>query len=214
MFTRTCQRSATPNKLIQADGSPSASLLRDIRMAKWWLVSWTTYGTWLPGDTRGYCTWRGRQYIAPPERYAKPGESKYVAAEHSATRQIAEALDVEPVHFSVAEKQTAIRAMVDEISGIAIAPAIISVGRWHVHWLCYFGTLEIRKVVGRVKAAATRELNLEGFVGKRPWAKGCNMKSKATRQACRAAYRYIARHDAQECLIYKWKIDPNYLRFK
>ena len=46
-------------------------------MAKWWLVSWTTYGTWLPGDERGYCTWRKRTYVAPPKRFAKPGEPQH-----------------------------------------------------------------------------------------------------------------------------------------
>ena len=158
-------------------------------MAKWWLVSWTTYGTWLPGDSRGYCTWRGEKYIPPPKRYAKPGEPIYQAQGHVAVRELAEILSEDSVYFNANEKAIAFRAMVEEINQIAIVPAIISVGRWHVHWLCYFGTLRIRSVVGRVKAAATRELNLNGFHGKRPWAKGCNIKSKSTLQQCRAAYK-------------------------
>jgi hypothetical protein len=183
-------------------------------MAKWWLVSWTTYATWLPGDKRGYCTFRGRIYVAPPKRYAKPGEKTYQPTEHKAIREAAEALCDEPVYFESRQKQLALVAMIREIDLIDIAPAIMSVGRWHVHWLCYFGTLEICKVVGRVKAAATRELSLNGFQGKRPWAKGCNIRSKATRQECRAAFKYIADHENQDCLIHKWSIDPKYMRFE
>jgi hypothetical protein len=183
-------------------------------MGKWWLVSWTTYGTWLPGDERGYCTWRKRTYVAPPKRYAKAGEATYRAADHVNVRELAESIAEAAVHFDVKQTKIAFDAMVSEINQIAVAPAIISVGSWHVHWLCYFGTLAIRKTVARVKAGATRELNGNGFSGKRPWTKGCNIKSKATREECRAAYRYIAKHVDQGCLIYKWKIDPRYLRFE
>jgi hypothetical protein len=83
-----------------------------------------------------------------------------------------------------------------------------------VHWLCYFGTLKIRPVVSRVKAAATRELNTRGFQRKKPWTKGCNMRSKSTRQECRNAYKYVRDHRDQGCLIYEWEIDPQYLVFE
>jgi hypothetical protein len=182
-------------------------------MANWWLVSWTTYGTWLPGDPRGYCTWRKKKYIPPPKRYAKPGEPTYHAREYSAVHEIAKATTDQAVYFSRREMKIALAALVAEICDIPIVPAIVSLGPWHVHWLCHFGTLKIRTVTGRVKAAATRELNLSGFQGKRPWAKGCNMRSKRTRLECRNAYRYILNHREQGCLIYDWKIDPSYLEF-
>jgi hypothetical protein len=183
-------------------------------MATWWLVSWTTYATWLPGDKRGYCTWRGREYIPPPKRYAKPGEATYQASEHTHVRAIAESICGEPVYLSRTEIQTALTTMVDEISHISIVPAIMSVGEWHVHWLCHFGKLGIRSTVSRVKAAATRELNALGFQDKKPWTKGCNMKSKCDRRACRNAYKYVRDHRDQGSLIYEWSIDPNYLVFE
>lgn len=182
-------------------------------MAKWWLVSWTTYGTWLPGDKRGYCTRRGKIYVPPPKRYAKPGEAAYNAAEHESIREFAESISDDAVYFSPAEKEIAFDALIEEIDEIANIPAINCVGRWHVHWLCYFGTLKIKPTVARIKAAATRELNQNGFQGKHPWTKGCNIKSKATRRECRAAYKYIADHEQQGCLIHEWKIDPQCLRF-
>jgi hypothetical protein len=183
-------------------------------MAKWWLVSWTTYGTWLPGDERGYCTWRKRTYVPPPKRYATLNEATYRADEHVVVRDAAAAICGDPVRFSAREKRIAFEAMISEIDQVEVAPAIISVGSWHVHWLCYFGTLKIRKVVGRVKAAATRALNAAQFEGKRPWTKGCNMRSKATRDACRSAYKYILRHRGQGCLIHEWPVPDEYPTFE
>jgi hypothetical protein len=182
-------------------------------MANWWLVSWTTYATWLPGDKRGYCTWRGREYIPRPKRYAKRGEATYKASEHTQVHELAELVSEEPVYLSRTEMEIALAAMVDEVSQLAVVPAIMSVGEWHVHWLCHFGKLTIRPTVGRVKAAATRELNACGFQGKKPWTKGCNMRSKTTRRACRSAYKYIRDHCEQRCLIHEWPIDPKYLVF-
>lgn len=183
-------------------------------MSKWWLISWTTYGTWLPGDKRGYCTWRGKQYVPPPERYAKPGEATYQASEHTQVYDIAKFICDKPVYLTSNEMNIALAAMVKEIAQIAIAPAIMSVGDWHVHWFCHFGKLKIRSTVSRVKAAATRKLNALGFDGKKPWTKGCNMKSKTDRRACRNAYKYVRDHRSQGCLIYQWPIDPQYLAFE
>jgi hypothetical protein len=157
-------------------------------MPKWWLISWTTYATWLPGDSRGYCTWRGKQYVAPSKRYAKPGEPTYQSRQHTMVHDLAQSISDEPVHLSREEMQIALAAMVKEIAEIPIVPAIISLGEWHVHWLCHFGKLKIRPTVSRVKATATRELNALGFRGKKPWTKGCNMRSKTDRRACRNVY--------------------------
>ncbi len=182
-------------------------------MAKWWLISWTTYGTWLPGDKRGYCTRRGTIYVPPPKRYAKPGEPTYKAEEHTAIHKLAKSVSGAAVHLTPEQMQLSLDAIIAEISKIPIVPAILSLGEWHVHWLCYFGPFGIDPVVERVKAAATRELKAQGFTGKRPWTRGCNMRSKSNRQACRNAYQYIKRHLDQGCLIHEWPIDPEYLVF-
>jgi hypothetical protein len=182
-------------------------------MSNWWLVSWTTYATWLPGDKRGFCTWHEREYIPPPTRFALQGEATYRAADFTHVHESAERISEEPVCLSAEQMQMALGALIAEIAQTSIVPAIISLGSGHVHWLCHFGTLRIRPTVSRLKAAATRELNAFGFQGKRPWTKGCNMRSKRTRQACRAAYKYVRDHRHQGCLVYEWPIDPRYLIF-
>ncbi len=36
----------------------------------YFLITWTTYGYWLPGDPRGFRTRRAKEYVHPPERYS------------------------------------------------------------------------------------------------------------------------------------------------
>src|SRR4051812_15400731 len=113
-------------------------------MSKWWLISWTTYGTWLPGDKRGYCTWRGKHYVPPPKRYAKPGETIYRPSEYTRVQDLARSICDKPVYLTSKEMKIALAAMVEEVAQITIVPAIMSIGDWHVHWICHFGKLKIR----------------------------------------------------------------------
>ncbi|MCG3179184.1 MAG: hypothetical protein BIFFINMI_01517 [Phycisphaerae bacterium] len=57
-----------------------------------WLVTWSTYGAWLPGDPRGFQTRRGRQHVPPPVRYAAPGEDVYDARRYRALFEYARSL--------------------------------------------------------------------------------------------------------------------------
>lgn len=175
--------------------------------SKWWLVTWTTYGTWLPGDPRGYCTWRERVYVPPPARYAKPGEEVYDRTKHATKHQVALHATEEAVRLARAQMQIVQDAIVEDVAEMPITPAIMSVGHSHIHLLAQFGGLKIRKAVGRLKSAATRKLREDGFRAKRGWTKGCDMKSKTNAKAFENAYRYVRRHREQGCLVYEWDLE-------
>src|SRR5437016_14655262 len=73
-------------------------------LGKFWFVTWTTYGSWLPGDRRGFRTLRGKEYIPPPRRYAKPGEEDYNPKNYADRyRQAKKAVPL-PVRLSEEEK--------------------------------------------------------------------------------------------------------------
>jgi hypothetical protein len=95
--------------------------------------------------------------------------------------------------------------LVEDIDRLAMDSSVMSVGTTHVHWLARFGELPIRPTVGRIKSAATRALRENRFEGKRPWTKGCHMKSKNTDEEFNAAREYVKRHVNEGCLIYEWK---------
>jgi hypothetical protein len=173
--------------------------------AKWWLVTWTTYGSWLPGDPRGFQTWHGREYVPPPPRYAKPGEPTYDKAEYEQRYEAARKQVEGAIELSKEEQQRVCNSIVDELIVIPVVPAVLSVGNVHVHLLAIFGKLLIRPTVGRLKARATRELNEAGFIGKRVWSKNCHMVSKDTADKLQNAYNYVAKHVEEGCLVHRWK---------
>lgn len=171
---------------------------------EWWLITWTTYGSWLPGDPRGFRSRRGREYIPPPRRYAKPGEPVYDFKEYSQRFKEAKEDTEACVKLTPLQQRAVMDAVVSEIGAIPVVSAIASVGTTHVHWLAQFGNRPIRTTVGRIKSEATRRLNASGFHGKRPWSKNCDMKSKSTDQEFRSAFHYIRLHTHEGCLIHIW----------
>ena len=179
--------------------------LDDGRPRKWWLVSWSTYGTWLPGDPRGYRTWRGKRHVPPPKRYAAPGEATYEPAPHRELLALArKSMNEEPVFLSPDERRTAAEAMREEFELIPVEPSILAVAEWHVHVLVRVGGYPLRTAAGRLRAAATRLLHIRGTPGRKVWCQGCDLESKNDDSAIETAFRYVERHDAQGACVDIW----------
>ncbi len=170
----------------------------------WWLITWTTYGSWLPGDPRGFRTRRAQEYVPPPKRYARRGEQAYDAKRYASRYAQARDRTEESAPLTRKQQRIIVPTIIAEIDAIPIVSAIASIGPTHVHWLGRFDEHEIRPTVGRVKAAATRSLNAAGFDGKRPWSKNCHLESKPTDQVFRSAFVYVRRHIDEGCLIHIW----------
>ena len=129
----------------------------------WWLVTWSTYGSWLPGDPRGFQTWRGKEYVLPPKRYAKVGEDTYDPAKYAGRYQNAKATTGETVRLSVDQRTCVLDVVVAEIMKLPLIPAALSVSAEHCHLLSKFGALKIRPTVGVLKGEATKALRASGI---------------------------------------------------
>ncbi|MSR59407.1 MAG: hypothetical protein EXS05_17480 [Planctomycetaceae bacterium] len=171
---------------------------------KWWLVTWSTYGSWLPGDPRGFQTWRGKEYVPPPKRYAKPGEQNYKAAAYTNRFQAAKAITDKPVNLSPAQRRITLDAVVKEINKLPVVSAVLAVAAEHSHLLAKFGGLQIRPTVGFLKGEATKELHTSGFDRNDPWAKGCHMKPKSEGNEFRVAFNYVRNHINEGAAVYIW----------
>lgn len=171
---------------------------------KWWLVTWTTYGTWLPGDPRGFQSWPGREYVPPPARYAAPGEATYQPDAYAGRyRSVMEEMNTDPVRLTPDQRQKAVAAIIEEVGLSNVEPAILAIGSVHSHFVARFGG-PIRATVGRLKAAATRRLHGSGVASDRVWCRNCHMISKATEREFRDAVRYVARHRSEGAAIHVW----------
>jgi|SRR3990172_460055 len=174
-------------------------------MSKWWLITWTTHGSWLPGDPRGFQTWKGREHVPPPKRYANPGEQTYDANDYAERHQQVQQIAAPPVTLNVRQQEQVIAAFVGEVSKLSLLPAILSIDKNHVHFLAKFGPRPIRPAVGRLKAAATRALHDQGMTVERLWSRNCHMKSLDDPKAFENAFAYIRRHRDHGALIHVWE---------
>ncbi len=174
-------------------------------MDRFWFVTWTTYGSWLPGDPRGFRTRRGHEYVPPPARYAKDGEPVYDPRQYSERYRASRTLVPAAVKLNAEEIRLAQLAIVEEIGSLAMRPLILAVGATHFHLISQFHGIWIRPTVGRLKAAATRALPNPG-TRKRLWTKECHMESLNTDAALEQAVDYVRRHRDQGALIHEWDL--------
>jgi hypothetical protein len=170
----------------------------------WWLVTWSTYGSWLPGDPRGFQTWRGKEYIPPPKRYAKPGEKTYDSKKYATRFQSVNAMVPEPVKLTPGQRQCTVDAVVAEIAKLPLVPAALAVSSEHCHLLSKFGKLPIRPTVGVLKGEATKALHADGFDSERIWSDGSHMKSKNEGQEFEIALKYIVQHVNEGATVFIW----------
>src|SRR5437870_2691913 len=131
----------------------------------WWLVTWSTYGSWLPGDPRGFQTWRGKEYVPPPKRYAKPGEEIYDPSKYTKTYQLAKEKVSEPVRLNETRRQYVLNAVVSQFAKLPLVPAALTISSEHSHLLSKFGELSIRPTTGVLKGEATKALHANSFAG-------------------------------------------------
>jgi len=144
--------------------------------------------------------------VPPPKRYAARGEATYDASKYADRYRAAREVVDLPVLLTPQQQRIVLTTLVAEIEVMKLDSAIISLGPHHVHWLARFGAQPIRQTVGRLKAAATRQLNATGFVGKRPWSKNCHMRSKSTEREFQDTRAYIRRHDSQDHVSQEWQV--------
>ncbi|HXY32980.1 MAG TPA: hypothetical protein VEI07_02070 [Planctomycetaceae bacterium] len=174
-------------------------------MTVWWLVTWGTYGSWLPGDPRGFRTWRRREYVPPPDGRALGGEPLYDPAAYAERhRRARERLTAPPVCLTLTDRRIACSALVAEIDHLRIVPAILAVAKSHVHLVAQFGEIKIRTVVGRLKAAATRSLRQGALTTAPTWATGCHMKSLYREADFTAGFRYVVEHREEGAVLHRW----------
>ncbi len=175
-------------------------------LGHWWIVTFGTYGHWLPGDPRGFRTWRKRREVPPPAGRSHFGESTYAAEayaeEFDQTKLIVTGREV---RFTPEERELVAEAIADDCDTLPVVPAILSVAETHAHMVAKFGDLRIRRVVGRWRSAATRRLHASGNDTVRLWAKGCHMQSLPDEAAFRQAYEYVKAHDQQGAVIRIWR---------
>jgi len=135
-------------------------------------VTTTTYGTWLPGDARGFVE-DGR--ILPPDP----------ARLHRATALMKKG----PVLLSEAEQTAAFRALSTACEEFGYQLTDCTVECWHLHWIVEHGFDAVPAMVGRLKTRMRQALTRG-----RIWTEGYCHRCLYTTEEIETTQGYIARH--------------------
>jgi len=134
-------------------------------------VTTTSYGSWLPGDARGYVE-RGELMPASPalEQHAR-----------CLLRQ-------EPVLFSHDEGDRLERAILAACDEFGYRLFDLSIESWHLHWIVRHDA-DAKSMIGRLKNRMRQELRRG-----RIWTKGYWRRELRTEEELLIARQYIRRH--------------------
>ena len=141
------------------------------------MVTWTTYGSWLQGDERGFVK-RGRVL----------GESKGLKEANRKKRRGNE------VKLKKSEREVVRRAMLAEAERIGEKVLALSVWSNHVHVFIGEGGKPIGKVVSRLKSAAYYALRERGAAG-RIWTRGYDRRFCFDERALKDRMACVLRHE-------------------
>ena len=149
-------------------------------------ITWTTYGTWLPGDSRGYV---GHTLEAPGDWQARensPGTA--YAADHERTRDFARSLQKDTtVRLNFKQAETVTMTLIESAvkRGWRIGRGAIIVN--HVHVMIFDSPVVRRVLKGTTQAA----LSAAHGSPRRWWTAGGSDRYKNDDRAIENALRYV-----------------------
>lgn len=145
------------------------------------MVTTTTYGTWLPGELRGYVE----------NGIILPSNPKLL--EHARSL-----MKAEPVFLNDGEQDAlfeAIKRAADEFHYTLLA---VSIESWHAHWLIDHAFDKVEVMVGRLKTRMRQALDRG-----RIWTNGYDSRYCFDRGSVNGRRGYIRRHDGWRRLPYE-----------
>lgn len=141
-----------------------------------YMITWTTYGTWLQGDKRGYV--KNGKILRKNNTLLK---SNLKRLKNPATKLDAEHRDI--VHHTILDKAKEIN---QKIHAIAVCSN-------HVHIVAEHTNESIEKVVSYYKNAARLALRAGGFNG-RVWTRGFDKRFCFNREELKSRIQYVNDH--------------------
>jgi len=141
-----------------------------------YMVTWTTYGTWLQGDKRGFV--KKGKVLSGSEGLQQANER----------RRMEEVVKLKKVESEVVRK-----AMLEEAVRIGEEILALSLRSNHVHVVVGNGGRPVEKVVSRLKSAAYYAMRERGFKG-RLWTRGYDKRYCFDEESLRARVDYVKRH--------------------
>lgn len=142
-----------------------------------YMITFTTYGTWLQGDERGFVK-----------------DGKTCAANQSLADSNKQKLAKNPVKLSKNNRAIAAKAIFEKANRIDQKILVLAVCSNHVHLVADYVPVPIGKVVSYYKNAAQVALRKAGQAG-RIWTKGFDKRYCFDEQALKSRIDYVKSHN-------------------
>ena len=141
-----------------------------------YMLTWTTYGSWLPGDKRGYVE-----------------NGKILSGDESILQRNKERQKSNNVKLNSKEKQIVNKAVLSEAEKIGQQVEALVVYSNHIHILTRPHKKSLEEIVSRYKSITTRALWGNGRMG-RIWTKGYDKRFCFTEDDIKKRTQYIRNH--------------------
>ena len=166
--------------------------------ADWYHCMGNTYGTWLPGDHRGFRTRWEREHIEGDYRNPPP-KGKY----EERYRKSLELMKRDPVFLNWAQRKRALHEFVNSLQKWKIEIQIISVDRIHFHVLARFPDHNPRHFLGLAKKESSAYMKQAGLAPSGGlWATKCECIPVTDRNHFDIVEPYIANHLKKGAVIW------------
>jgi len=141
------------------------------------MITWTTYGTWLQGDERGYVK---NGQILPPNQSLEDSNKQNLSRE--------------PVRLSDTHRQIVQNAILEKADQLNQKIFVLSVSSNHVHIVAEYISMPIGLVVRHYKGAAQSALRKIGLSGN-IWTKGFDKRYCFNEQTLKKRIDYVKSHN-------------------
>jgi hypothetical protein len=132
----------------------------------------TSYGTWLPGDLRGYVR----------KGVILPGDPQLLKQSRSIMKG-------DPVLFSLVDRDRLLESLVSAAAEFGYRLSDVAIESWHLHWIAWHSEDPASKMAGRLKNRMRQSLGRG-----RIWTEGYCGEPLLDDRALQQTQEYIARH--------------------
>ncbi|CAN5439365.1 hypothetical protein BH09PLA1_BH09PLA1_19480 [soil metagenome] len=162
-----------------------------------------TYGTWLPGDRRGFRTRHHRQDV--PFDYKNPPPPQLYDGVEDHAREL---MKRDVIFLSVGQRAAALEEMLGSFLKRGISPVAMCVGRIHFHILAPFPDHDPRRWIDIAKKESSHYLKVAGLapIGGL-WAVRCECLPVKDESHRKNAKKYILDHVTQGAAIHEPEFD-------
>jgi REP element-mobilizing transposase RayT len=161
------------------------------------LITWTTYGCWLPGDPRGFRTRGAKEFVPPPARYSDVEPYEPEKYKRLYERSLSETQKT--ILLNESQKQIAADA-ITEVCSKFVSGAVIAVTKNHAHVFVDLPcNVTVEYFCGRVKSVSSLKLSDYGLKG-RVWARKYHAKPIPDESADEVR-NYVRSHENQDAVV-------------